>query len=122
MAKVKRLKFAKKHAFWVTTSHVGYIDDFTHVLNAKYGPFLDMVRGIARASCTSMYFLETEDEVIQKLNNIGLPKKGKTADCVIVRMVLSRLLKLHKSINMAEARIKKYPTSLPSGNNPVPVL
>jgi hypothetical protein len=69
LADKKLLGVAKDIGIWSTaTTRTNYVEQFAITLNHKYdGGFPDLISGEARASCTTIYFEGTEEEVLKKL-------------------------------------------------------
>jgi hypothetical protein len=94
LARRKRLKFARPLALYATPSNTAEARALLRIVCEKYPGAPNFVTGIAKTSDTTFFFDKPEEVVLEELRNLKVPRKGKTAPKVLVKMIYTRLVKL----------------------------
>lgn len=98
MAKRKLLKMARPLAIYSTAANTAEAEELVKIICNKYPGAPNLVRGVAKTSNTSFFFDKPAAVVVRELTDLKLPKKGKTAPKIIVKMIYTRLVKLRDGI------------------------
>jgi hypothetical protein len=117
LAKQKQLKVARPLAIFSTSSCTSTAEEFVKILSATYPGLPDLTRGVATKSGTSFYFVDSEEEVLRKLEMAKKDlKKGKTAPKVLVSMIYTRIVKIQNQIDAMEDSVQQMTSNQVAGH------